>query len=207
LEYAAQLAENAGEVERAESLYLQRSQIAPFSVDFVLRVVVSLMRRDRLPQALALMQTYESQVPADAAVFWRLLSQMAWELRAYETAQGAYQRFSQTSLATAADWSRLIFLVRQKHPDQAAGLALDAYRRFGALDQFVSAMGIYAEIGDMPAQSRALALLKSEDVEKAQQQVPFLLIRARFHQNQKAFDLAWLDLRSALQKFWHRSGF
>lgn len=199
LEYAARLAENAGEDERAGALYLQRSQIEPFSMDIILRAVVSLIRRDRMHEALALMHTHEHKVTEDAAEFWRLLSQVAWELRDYETAQGAYQRMARTRQATAADWSRLVFLVRQKHPAQAAGLALDAYRRFGALDQLVLGLEIYAEIGDFQAQGRVFKSLSAEESGKAENELRFLLIRAQFHQRQKMPDLAWADLRRALR--------
>lgn len=200
LEYAARLAEHAGDDERAGTLYSQRAQLEPFSMDAVLRAVVSLIRRDHMREALALMQTHEEKVPADASEFWRLLSQVAWELRDYEAAQGAYQRFAQTPQATVADWSRLVFLVRQKHPAQAAGLALDAYRRFGALDQLVLGLGIYAEMGDFPAQARVFKSLDAEALAAAEQEVRFLLIRAQYEQRQKKPDLAWIDLRRALQK-------
>ncbi|NMM14726.1 MAG: tetratricopeptide repeat protein [Rhodoferax sp.] len=200
LEYAARLAEHAGDDERAGALFTQRAQLDPFSMDAVLRAVVSLIRRDHMREALSLMQTHEDKVPADASEFWRLLSQVAWELRDYEAAQGAYQRFAQTPQATTADWSRLVFLVRQKHPAQAAGLALDAYRRFGALDQLVLGLGLYAEMGDFQAQARVFKSLDAEALAAAEQEVRFLLIRAQYEQRQKKPDLAWVDLRRALQK-------
>ena len=200
LEYAARLAENAGEDERAGALFAQRTPMAPFSMDMVLRAVVILIRRDHMAEALVLMQSQESQVPADAAEFWRLLSQIAWELRDYDAAQAAYQRYTQTQESTAADWSRLVFLVRQKHPVQAAGLALEAYRRYGALDQLVLGLGIYAEINDSPALARVFKSMNAEERAKAEEEVRFLLIRAQFQQRQKKPDLAWNDLRRALQK-------
>ena len=200
LEYAARLAENGGEDERAGALFLQRARMAPFSMDAMLRAVVSLIRRDQLHEALALMQTHEAQVAPEATEFWRLLSQVAWELRDYDAAQGAYQRFTQTKVATTAEWSRLVFLVRQKHPAQAADLALEAYRRFGAVDQLLLGLGIFAEINDTPALARVFNSLSAQETAKAQDDVRFLLIRAQFQQRQNKPDLAWNDLRRALQK-------
>ncbi|MDP2370296.1 tetratricopeptide repeat protein [Rhodoferax sp.] len=199
LEYAARLAGNAGEDERAETLYIQRSQLEPFSMDVILRAVVSLIRRDHMREALALMQTHEGRVEADTAEFWRLLSELAWKLRDYDAAQGAYHRYAQTPQATPADWSRLVFLVRQKHPAQAAELALEAYRRFDALEQLVSGLEIYAEIGDFQAQARVFKSLGPAALTKAEQVVRFLQIRAQFYQRQKMPDLAWADLRQAGQ--------
>lgn len=198
LEYAARFAENGGQVERAEALNMRRAQLEPFSLDAVLRAVVSLVRRDHMREALALMQTYENKVPASAAEYWRLLGQIAWELREYASAQGAYQRVAQTPLATPSDWSRLVLLVRQSHPVEAADLAMDAFRRFGALDQLVFALELYAENDDFPALARVFKSLSVDELSKAEQDVQFLLIRAQFRQRQKLPDLAWVDLHRAL---------
>lgn len=200
LEYAARLAENAGDDARAGVLYLQRADLKPFSMDVVLRAVVNLIRRDQMQEALALMQSHEGRVPQDAAEFWRLLSQVAWELRAYGPAQEAYLRLVKTPQATAADWSRLVFLVRSQHPAQAAGLALEAYRRFGAVDQLLLGLEIYAELNDAQAQARIFASLDADALAKAEQVTRFLLIRAQFQQRQKMPDLAWADLRRAQRK-------
>jgi len=200
LEYAAQLAENAGDDERALALLQQRAKLEPFSVNIVLRAVVNLVRRDQLQQALALLRTHEHQVPAASFEYWRLLSQIAWDAGHFEIATGAYRRYADLPQATSADWSRLIFLVRQKHPAQAAHLSMDAYRRFGAIDQLLLGLGIFAEQGDFAAQERIFKSLDANARDSAEQNVRFLMIRAQFYQHQKQSDLAWLDLRRALQK-------
>jgi predicted Zn-dependent protease len=199
LEYAAQLAENAGEDERATALYLQRAGLEPFSLDMVLRAAVALIRQDRMRDALELMHRHQAQVPADAAEFWGLLGQVAWEQGAFESAQGAYQNLVKRPLTAADDWSRLIFLVRQKHPAQAAGLALEAYRRVNAKEQLIQALEIYAELHDLQALARTFESLDAKTLAWAQQNTRFLLIRAEFHKRQKLPHLAWTDLRSALK--------
>ncbi len=201
LEYAARMAENAGEDARAQTLYLQRAQLEPFSLDMVLRGVVSLIRSNQLQEALAQMHTYEARVPEQATEFWQLLGQVAWELREYASAQGAYQHFVKTPQATIADWSRLIYLVRPQYPAQAADLAMQAYRRFGAVDQLVLALEIYAETKDTQALLRIFSTLDAQALAKAEQEKRFLLIRAQFHQGQKMPALAWADLHRALQLF------
>lgn len=201
LEYAARMAENAGEDARAQTLYLQRAQLEPFSLDMVLRGVVSLIRGNQLEDALGVMRTYEAKVPEEATEFWNLLGQVAWELRDYGSAQRGYQRYVKTPQATVTDWSRLINLVRPQYPAQAADLALQAYRRFGAVDQLVLALEIYVEIKDTPALTRILSSLDAEALKKAEQEKRFLLIRAQFNQGQKKTDLAWADLHRALQQF------
>ena len=198
LELAAVLAEHAENVARASSLYAERSGLQPFSMDMLLRAVVSLVRQDRLQEALTLMQRSEHQVEAGDFVFWQLLSQLAWEQHAYDSAQKGYEVLAKLPQATDDDWSRLIYLVRHKHPDQAAGLSLEAYRRFGTPDLLMQALGIYGESGNYAAQARALKTLSAAELAEAEKFTKFLLIRAQIHRHNKQPDLAWLDLRQAL---------
>ena len=129
------------------------------------------------------------------------MGQVAWELRDYGSAQRGYQRIVKTPQATVSDWSRLIDLVRPQYPAQAADLAMQAYRRFGAVDQLVMALEIYVETKDTSALSRILSSLDAEALAKAEQEKRFLLIRAQFNQGQKKTELAWTDLRRSLQLF------
>ena len=120
LDYAARLAANGGDEKRAQSLYLQRLNLAPFSMDALMWVVVSFIRSDDGDRALAVMQAHLDSIPAESVDFWRLLGQLAWLQSDFATAQQAYARVTPVADSTAADWSRLIFLVRQQHPAQAA---------------------------------------------------------------------------------------
>jgi hypothetical protein len=199
LEYAGRLAENSGDDERALRLYLQRASLQPFSLDFVLRAAVNLVRRNKLSEALALMMTHESEVPQESVEFWRLLSQVAWDSGASDSAQGAYTRFARLPQAVSADWSRLIVLVRRKHPAQAADLALQAYRRFGSIDQLLLGLGIYAELGDDTALGKALESLGAQADRIAEHDVQFLLLRAQHFQRKNKPELVWADLRRALR--------
>lgn len=200
LEYSARLAENAGEDERAQRLYIQRADLQPFSMDAVLKAVVNLVRRDKMQDALALMQKHSHQIPKEAVEYWRLLSQVAWGARAYGVAETAFAHVAQMPQATAAEWSRLIFLVRQQYPAQAADLALQAYRRFGSLDLFLLSLDLSVGLGDMAAQARAYAAMDAKALASAQQEPRFLLMRAQFYQRQKKPELAWSDLRQALRQ-------
>ncbi len=199
MEYAAQLAENAGDDSRALGLYLKRSNLAPFSLETVLSAVLLLVRAERLPEALQVLQAHAAQVPPDAADFWRLLGQVAWDLRQTDVAQTAYQQYVQTPQAVAADWSRLIFLVRSKYPAQAASLALEAYHRFGSQEQLELALEIYASLQDTQAQRRIYDSLQGPALLQAEKQQRFLLLRAQFYTQSRQPDRAWNDLRLALQ--------
>ena len=198
LEFAARLAANGGDENRAESLYLKRLTLAPFSMDALMWVVVRFIRRDEGEKALAVMQAYRDSVPDESVEFWRLLGQLAWTQRDFASAQQAYERVTPVADSTAADWSRLIFLVRQQQPAQAAELAWDAYRRFNALDQLKLSLEIFSELGDKASQGRIFQSLSVENLATAEQDARFLLMRSQFQRLQKQPNLAWSDLTRAL---------
>ncbi len=198
LDYAARLAANGGDEKRAQSLYLQRLNLAPFSMDALMWVVVSFIRSDDGDRALAVMQAHLDSIPAESVDFWRLLGQLAWLQSDFATAQQAYARVTPVADSTAADWSRLIFLVRQQHPAQAAQLAWEAYRRFNALDQLKLSLEIFIGLGDLPAQARIFGSLTAQNLLTAEQDARFLLMRSQFQRLQKQPNLAWADLTRAL---------
>jgi hypothetical protein len=200
LEFAARLAERAGDDGRALSLYSQRAAMAPFSMDVMLRAAVFMIRRDKMQDALALLQAHQDQVPAQAMAYWHLLGQVAWEARAYDASKAAYAKYVGQPEATLEDWYRLIFLVRQEHPAKAADLAFQAYKRFGAAEQLLLALGVYAELGDTAAQARVYAELGGTATNALSKDTRFLMLRAQFYQRQKKSELAWADYRQALKQ-------
>ena len=200
LEQAAQMAVNTGDDERGLRLFVERAEIRPFSMDATLNAVVTLVRRDRLREAYTLMQAVSPEVDADAEAFWRLLGNVAWELQETAGAEKAYQNFARRPQATVGDWSRLIYLVRQRHPKQAAELALEAYRRYGRADDLMLALGIYAQAGDLAGQARIFKQINQSDRVLLETDVQFLVLRAQFYQNQSEMDKAWQDFRRALDR-------
>ncbi len=198
LDAAAQLAENAGDDERALRLYTERTDVAPFSVDASLHAVVILLRRDRLREAYALMEAHRTEVPAEAADFWGMLGRTAWDLMETDATELAYRNYVKSKSAAVGDWAQLILLVRQHHPAEAADLSLEAYRRYGAIDYLVEALAIDAERGNLGAQERIFKSLAPEAVAEAEQNTRFLVLRAQYHQARREPDAAWADLRLAL---------
>ncbi len=200
LDHAARLADNAGDDVRAERLYRQRAALLPFSLDSVLRAVVFLIRRDQPSEALVLLKRHATQAPPTAGTYWQLLGQVAWGQQDTASSLLGYENFVRLPQAGAADWVRLVALLRTQHPTQAADLALQAFRRYGAIDQLLTALSIYAEQGDQAAQARVLAGLGAQAQEIAITEPRFMLWRAQFYQRQHQPDLAWVDLRRLLQR-------
>jgi polysaccharide biosynthesis protein PelB len=166
-------------------------------MDVLLRTVFGHIRRDQWDQALALLQASSSNVSENDAEFWRLLGQVAWELRDYAASEQAYLRSARAQGGEPGDWTRLVFLARQKDPQAAAELAMQAYRRFGTAEQLHQALSLYAEIGDVAAQARIYRSLTFEQRALAEQNAQFLLVRAQFYQGRNQGEAALNDLRRA----------
>ncbi|HEY4370615.1 MAG TPA: tetratricopeptide repeat protein [Burkholderiales bacterium] len=199
LAQAAQLSENAGDDERAYQLYRERLRLKPFSVDLALHAVVFLLRRDRARDAYDLMQEHAAEVPADALDFWRILAQTSWELSELNTAENAYRKYlGAAKNPDAADWSRLIALVRQRHPGEAAQLALEVYRRYDNLDYLIVALTLKTDANDFTSQARIFAGMSPAETAKAEKDNRFLVLRAQYYQGIGAPDRAWGDFRRAL---------
>lgn len=200
LEFASRLAEYAGEDARALRLYSQRAGMAPFSMEVMLKAAGLMIRVNKIHEALELLKAHQHQVPAQANEFWYLLGAVAWQARDFDVAKEAFTKFPGMERSTSADWSRLIYLVRQDYPAQAADLAIQAFHRFGSIEQLLYGLGIYAELGDDVAQARLLATLDPATLDQLAAQPEFLVLRAQLHQRQGQTELAWADYRSMLQK-------
>lgn len=204
LEHAAALAENAGEDDKALQLYLDRVRLKPFSTESTLRAALLLLRRDREREAFALLLAHSQEVPEDAKEaeeveeFWRLLGNTAWELMENDAAEMAYRRYVPSPSATAGDWGRLIYLVRQRHPSVAAELSFEAYRRYGSVEHLLQALGIFAEASDAKGEARLYQQLKAQELEGLEQDARFLVLRAQYFQRVAEPEKSWGDYRRAL---------
>ncbi len=198
LEYAAQLADYTGDDTRALVLYQERANTKPFSLEAITRAVLYLIRKDRLQDAFALMQAHRDEVPPDANEFWRTLGNTAWELQESAAAESAYRMYAQGKDATVSDWSRLIYLARQRSPTLGAELSLNAYQRFGRLDDLLFTLDIYSQLADYNSQRRVIKGLSPAQLQLAQASPQFLLLRAQLYQRQGEPDKAWVDLRQAM---------
>lgn len=199
LEFAAQLSMHAGDDARTLHLQTLRSQSQPFSLRAVLDVVMVHVRSNRLPEALAFMQKHQNSIPTQAAEFWRLLGEIAWELQQTDTARQAYERYVHSASATVEDWMRLVMLGMALDPEQAAHIALEAYRRFGTLAALTQALELYANAGNASGLREAFALVQGEALARAESSPRFLLLRARYAQSLRQPDNAWFDLRRAME--------
>lgn len=71
------------------------------------------------------------QLPATEQAYWETYGDLAWALQDMRTAEKASRLLLESGVAREVDFQRLIMISREKQPDQAYNLALDAWRRFG----------------------------------------------------------------------------
>jgi hypothetical protein len=197
LETAARLAEHAGDVGRTVMLSVERSVRAPLHTEWVQETAAQLVRWDCLEQARDLLLRVAPQVSPDAFDFWDLLGQIAWRLNDTTTSEKVYRNQIRQAKASEDDWSRLILLVRQDRPQEAATLSLQAYAKYARVDDLLLAMSVYATAGDDAALARTFQQLQPSQLEQAETSSYFLLMRASYYQRIQQPNLAWADLEQA----------
>jgi polysaccharide biosynthesis protein PelB len=198
MEWAALLAEHSGDDSRALHLHQKRLTQAPFSSTSLLGAVSILLRHDRLPEAMTLLQSLRARVPDEAQEYWRLLASVAWDVGDESTARDAYARYTQTPDAPATDWSRLIGLTRTHDPAQAAELARLAWLRHHDVNFLLQALSLYAERNDRRAQTLLFSSLNGEALKQVEANSSFLVLRANWHQAEGRVRDAERDIRQAL---------
>lgn len=197
LESAAQLAENAGDDDRALQLDIERLRQEPFSKALAIKTALMMVRKNDLQPALNLLKNYQNRISPDAADYWRLMGELAWDRNDPVTAEDAYTKYTRLPASTPADWSKLIFLSRQQNPTNAADLAMKAFRRFEDVSFLIYALELYGAGNEWNLEQKALSGLNPQELQLAEQNWRFLLLRAQIHQRMHKLDLALKDLRQA----------
>lgn len=200
LEYAAGLADHAGEDDRALSLYAERAALKPFSIEATLNAAIFLVRRDRMREAFRLLDAHREEVPADALDYWNMFAGIAWELSETGAAEFALRRQSEGRNPEDVDWGKLIFLIQQRHPEQAAKLAYESYLRLGDVDQLILALNILGQRGDFAAQARMFKALPAARLRQLEDRPEFLVLRALHYQHLRDPAHAWNDYSRILAR-------
>lgn len=197
LEWAAAFAESAGKDEEALRLHRERAALEPFSPAAVLAATTFLVRHDRLREAYQLLEQNSPRVPDDERAYWKTLGDVAWELVETGAAERAYRRYLGQDATDQGLMSRLIYLVQQRNPQEAASLYLAAYRRQGGSANVIAAMQLLSDGQDLARMAQVLAAIRPEDLPALESDARFLLLRALFHQRRMQLDPAWQDLQRA----------
>jgi hypothetical protein len=199
LNFAAKLADNGGDDDRAERLYIQLARLKPFDQKNVLHTVHLLSRRGKLEKARDIMLEHEASVSDTEIAYWELLGEIAWTLGDENTARSSFEHYVRLPKTQESDWEKLIFLVRKKSPEQSAQLSIEAWRKFGNTDYFFRGFSIMSELGDLPVQTHLLTLLNDEEKARLEKNVQFLLLRIFYHQKMRNRDAVWSDVQIVLK--------
>ncbi len=197
LELAADLADRAGLRDKAIALNLEHIAAAGPNLERMVRAATLMVLAGRFRAAHDLLRQHRSSVTPEAEEYWDLLGDLAWRLQEDDTAIDAYRVLSERSVVDAGDLGRLVVLLRDRHPEEAAKFAELGYRRLRTPGLLITALEILWDRKDLLAMKRLYAELGPAD-EAAFAKTPFFFsLRAQYLQAQGDLKAARADLERA----------
>ena len=199
LDQQAYLMERMGDLDGAIAAYRRLIDRYGATTDRIAKLASLLIARGNPKEAYALLERHSKNVPPQDADYWRLLSELAWQLQEDVGAERAYRVLADTGKATPDDIERLITLVQARQPDIAAQLAEAAYARYGTPQFLMIALRIHSERRDWVALRRLFSSMTPEAQRTLERDAEFLLLRAEYRAATGSPDLALADYRGALR--------
>ncbi|MGQ9850202.1 MAG: tetratricopeptide repeat protein [Aggregatilineaceae bacterium] len=196
---AARLYELAGHDDDAIRIYRTLLKSEPSNSGWLLAAARLEIRRNRLRAALDLLKTHQTYMANDAFEYWQMLGDLAWLHQDDSTAVAAYRRAAAAPIAGKLERGRLISLLLQDEPFQAADLCLRYYRDSGDAAWLLWALEIYIAHNAWNEAREALDLAKDEAQQKLLQNPRFLQLRAHINQHVGDMRSALADIRQALK--------
>ncbi len=197
LELAARLAERNGDDERANGFYFRLLKRHGFKAEWLLKIANLYLQKGEYQKAYDLLLQNRAKVDAKDAAYWKLMADLAWELQRDDEAMEDYRHLEAGDNLAKEDIARLIYLLGDSKPEEAAALAELSYRKFGDREMLFKALEIYAARHDVLAQRRlyeSLAMGKDDLTDSAH----FLMLRGQYLQESGAFQAARQDFRRAV---------
>ena len=163
-----------------------------------MRTATLLVLAGRFRVAHDLLNTHRAKIQPAAGDYWDLLGDLAWRLQEDESATFAYRALSERKEADPGDFDRLVTLLRESHPEEAARMAAFGFARFRTPGLLLSSLEILWERRDLPAMGRQYEALSAED-EKLFAQLPFFYsLRSQYRQARADLKGARADLERAM---------
>jgi tetratricopeptide (TPR) repeat protein len=198
LEQQAYLLERMGDLDAAIATQRRIVGRSGATTNGVAKLASLLIARGDAKEAYALLERHSRTVPPEDADYWRLLSELAWQLQEDAGAERGYRVLAQSGKATPDDIERLIVLIQARQPAIAAQLAESAYARFGTPQFLMLALRTYSERRDWLALRRRFSSTRPEVERVLERDVEFLLLRAEYRMANGNLELALADYRAAL---------
>ena len=182
LELAADLADHSGERDKAIAFNQQIIALSGPSEARLIRTATLLVLAGKFRSAHDMLNGFRAKIRPEAADYWELLGDLAWRLQDDESATYAYRTLSARKEAEPGEFDRLVTLLREQHPDEAAKIAEFGFARFREPGLLLSALEIHWARKDLASMKRMYAGLRAED-EKAFGAIPFFYsLRAQYSQ-------------------------
>lgn len=198
LELAANLADRSGERDKAIEFNQQLIAVQGPSEERLLRTATLLVLAGKFRAAHDLLNGFRSRVRPEAGEYWDLLGDLAWRLQEDESAIFAYRALSTRKEADPGEFDRLVTLLRDSSPEEAARVAEFGYERFHTPGLLLTALEIHWERKNLP-RLRALFAGIDAQAEKGFATIPFFYsLRAQFRQAEGDLKGARADLTQAI---------
>ncbi len=163
LEQMVQLYENVGRpAQSITTLDRLARQFGP-SLRWAMKQAALLSQENRPGEALAALQRAQSLVKDGDTEYWRILGDLAWHLQQTETAESAYQVMYRTNRLPDDLLERMIRVLNQRAPLEAAKLAQRAWLRSRQPSLFLSMLDLYEAQGAWDRLRQAFETLSKSD--------------------------------------------
>jgi predicted Zn-dependent protease len=163
LDQLAQLYENVGRPAQAvKTLERMAQQFGP-SLPRAMKQASLLSQENRLNEALVALQRAQPLAKDGDLEYWRTLGDLAWQLQRTETAEGAYQVMYRTNRLPDDLIERMIRVLHQRDPMEAAALAQRAWRRSRQPSLFLYLLDVYESGGVWDRFRQAFETLSKSD--------------------------------------------
>lgn len=88
--------------------------------------------------AYTILSLGKQQIPLAEQEYWQTFGDLAWALQDLRTAEKAARLLIDAGVGREVDYQRLILITREKNPDQAYGMALEAWKRLGKEEYLIA---------------------------------------------------------------------
>lgn len=198
LELAAGLADRSGERDRAIELYQQLMALQGPSEERLIRTATLLVLAGKFRAAHLMLNENRARIRPEATGYWDLLGDLAWRLQEDESATFAYRTLSERKEAQSGEFDRLVTLLREPHPDEAAKVAEFGFGRFRTPGLLLAALEIRWQQKDLPAMKRLYAGVDA-GTEKLFDAIPyFYSLRSQYRHASGDLKGARADLEHAI---------
>lgn len=163
LDHLARLYENVGQPARALTV-LERLdlQFGP-NLSRAMKQATLLSQENRLDDALVALQRAQGVAKDEDTEFWRALGDLAWQLQRIATAESAYQVMYRTNRLPDELIERMIRVLSQRAPAEAAKLAERVWQRSRQPNLFLWMLDLYEANGEWDRLRHAFDTLSKSD--------------------------------------------